>query len=202
MRSKWLHTLVLLAVAGCLLGGQPKSQPKSQPKPVTTASGVFLGKSGKPMAGARLILCQAIEDRGKIRLLPNVPTATADKLGRFSFRGFDPGRWTIIYLLAGVDVAIANEIDISALEAVDRSLVPLLVNYELGTDKPYAPRPWGPQFTLLKGHTFWSTGAQMKVWNASVRRGPQGPFLELRRGRVWLENFNDKSEIKFEAWGF
>ncbi|MGA2773677.1 MAG: hypothetical protein ABSG26_22985 [Bryobacteraceae bacterium] len=198
MRSKWLHTLVLLTVAGCLLG----QQPKSQPKPVTTANGVFLGKSGKPMAGARLILCQAFEDQAKIKLLPNVPTATADQSGRFSLRGFDKGRWTIIYLPAGINAAIPNEINISALEAVDKSLVPLLVNYEVGRDKPYEPRPWGPQFTLLKGHTFWSTGPQMKVWNATVRRGPQGPFLELRRGAVWLQNFDDKSEIKFEAWSF
>jgi hypothetical protein len=198
MRSKWLHTLALLAGVGCLLG----QQPKSQPKPVTTASGVFLGKSGKPMAGARLILCEAVEDQAKIRLLPNVPTATADKVGRFSFRSFDPGRWTIIYEPAGTDVAIPNEINTAALEAVDKSLVPLLVRYELGTDKPYEPRPWGPQFTLLKGHTFWSMGQQMKIWNATVRRGPQGPFLELRRGNVWLQNFADKSEIKFEAWSF
>jgi len=38
----------------------------------------------------RLILCHALEDQAKIRLLPNVPTATADAQGRFSFRGFDP----------------------------------------------------------------------------------------------------------------
>jgi hypothetical protein len=42
----------------------------------------------------------------------------------------------------------------------------------------------------------------MKIWNATVRRGPQGPFLELRRGRLWLQNFEDKSEIKFDAWSF
>lgn len=154
------------------------------------------------MAGARLILCQVLEDQAKIRLLPDVPTATVDPQGRFSFRSFDKGRWTIIYLPAGVDVAISNEINISALEAVDKSLLPLLVKAELGTDKPYEPRPWGPQFTLMKGHTFWSTGPQMKIWNATVRRGPQGPFLELRRGRLWLQNFEDKSEIKFDAWSF
>lgn len=198
MRPKWLHTLVLLAVGGCLAG----QQPKSQPKPATAASGVFLGRSGKPMAGARLILCQAVEDQGKIRLLPNVPTAIADKVGRFGFHNFDPGRWTIIYLPAGVDAGIPNEIDIAALEAVDKSLAPLLVKYELGTTQAYEPRRWGPQFTLLKGHTFWSMGAQMKIWNATVRRGQQGPFLELRHGRVWLQDLDDKTEIKFDAWSF
>jgi hypothetical protein len=197
MRTKWLHTLVLVGVGVCFA----VQQPKSQPKPVATASGVFLGKSGKPMAGARLILCEAFTDQGKIRLLPNVPTATADKLGRFAFRSFDPGRLTIIYLPAGIDVALPKEIDISALEAVDKSILPLLVREELGTNKAYEPRPWG-KFTLLKGHTFWSMGAQMKIWNATVRRGQQGPFLEVRRGTIWLQNFEDKGEIKFEAWSF
>jgi hypothetical protein len=199
MKPKRLHTLALLAVAGCLLGQQPKSQLKPS---TIAASGTFLGKSGKPMAGARLILCQALEDQGKIRLLPNVPTATADKLGRFGFHDFDPGRWTIIYLPAGVNAGIPNEIDIGALEAVDKSLAPLLVKYELGTSQAYDARRWGPQFTLLKGHTFWSMGAQMKIWNATVRRGQQGPFLEIRRGRVWLQDLEDKTEIKFVAWSF
>ncbi len=153
------------------------------------------------MAGARLILCEAIEDQGRVRLLRNVPTATADNQGRFAFRGFTPGRWTIIYLPAGVEAAIPNEIDISPLEAVDKSLLPLLVKAELGTKRPYEPRPWGP-FTLLKGHTFWSMGKDMRIWNATARRGQQGPFLEVRRGRIWLQNFEDKSEIKFDAWGF
>ena len=193
MRAKWSYILVLLAVAGCLLGQQPKS--------VTSVSGVFLGKSGKPMAGARLILCQAIVDQAKITPLRNVPAATADNAGRFAFRGFDPGRWTIIYLLPGLNVAIPNEIDISALDAVTKSTLPLMVKVELGANQAYAPRPWGP-FTLLKGHTFWSMGANMKVWNATLRRGQQGPYLEVRRNTVWLQDFEDNCQIKFEAWSF
>lgn len=198
MRPKWLHLLVLLAVAGCLPGQQPKSQPKPA---TTTAGGVFLGKTGKPMAGARLILCAWLEDQSKIRLLPNVPTATADPTGRFAFRGFTPGRCTIIYLPAGVDVAVPNEINIAALEAVDKSLAPLLVRTELGTTEPYKPRPWGP-FTLLQGHTFWSMGAQMKIWNATLRRGQQGPYLEVRHAILWHKDLDDKTEIKFDAWSF
>jgi hypothetical protein len=197
MRAKSLNTLVLVAVGVFFAVHQPELHSKLG----TTASGVFLGKSGKPMAGARLILCEAIEDRGKIRLLPNVPTAIADKLGRFVFRGFETGRWTIVYLPAGIEAALPKEIDTSPLEAVDRSILPLMVKVELGTEKPYEPRPWGT-FTLLKGHTFWSMGAQMKIWNATARRGQQGPFLEVRRGAIWLQNFDDHSEIKFEAWSF
>jgi hypothetical protein len=42
----------------------------------------------------------------------------------------------------------------------------------------------------------------MKLWNATVRRGKQGPFLEVRRAVVWLHELADKSEIKFDAWSF
>ncbi|MBS1855927.1 MAG: carboxypeptidase regulatory-like domain-containing protein [Acidobacteria bacterium] len=198
MRAKWLHPLILVTVALCFAGQQPK--PPSNP--ATSASGVFLGRSGKPMAGARLILCEAREDLARIRILANVPTATTDQQGQFTIRGFEPGRWTIIYLPAGFRAAIPNEIDFSALEAVDRCPFPLLVRVELGKDTPYEARPWSSQFTLLKGHTFWSLGAQMKVWNATVRRGPQGPFLELRRGRVWLTDFEDKRQVRFESWSY
>jgi hypothetical protein len=171
-------------------------------KPATTASGVFLGKSGKPMAGARLILCVVLEDKGKLRPLPNVPAAIADKTGQFTLRGFDPGTYTLIYLPAGSNAAVPNEIDTTALEAQDKSPMPLLGRVELGTDKPNAPRMWGKQFTLMKGHTFWSTGEYMKIWNATARRGWEGPYLELRRGRIWLQDLKDKSQIKLEAWSY
>ena len=118
MAPKWWHTVILLALAGYL----PGQQPKPQEKPNTTASGVFAGRSGKPMAGARLFLCDIHEDqdsfRGKIRLLSNVPAATADKTGRFEFRGFAPGKYTIVYLPAGVNAALPNEITVSPLEAI------------------------------------------------------------------------------------
>lgn len=196
MRANWLHILVLATATVCFSSDQPKT-----PKLATTASGVFLGKSGKPMAGARLILCEAIEDQAKIRLLPNVPTTTTDAAGKFTLKGFTPGRWTILYLPRGVNAAVPNEIDISALEAADKSPMPLLNRVEIGTTKPAPARAWAG-FTLLQGHTFWAMNQHMKIWNATVRRGSQGPFLELRRGRIWLENFDDKGQIKFEAWSY
>jgi len=154
------------------------------------------------MVGARLILCDAPYDAGKVIILPDVPTATTDAAGRFTIRGFDPGSWTVIYLPVGVDAAIPNEIDTNALEASDRNPLPLLTKVELGVDKPNEPRPWTKQFTLLKGHTFWSLGAQMKIWNATARRGTQGPYLELRRGRIVVQTFADKGQIKLDAWSY
>jgi len=198
MGRKWVHTLILVSVTSCF-AIQP---PRPQSKPATTANGVFLGRSGKPMVGARLILCEAREDLARIRILADVPTAAVDQQGQFTLRGFEPGRRTIIYLPAGFNAAIPNEIDISALEAVEKSILPLMVRVELGKDTPFEARPWTSQFTLLKGHTFWSMGAQMKIWNATVRRGQRGPFLELRRGGLWLQDFEDKCPIKFDAWGF
>ena len=150
MRLNLRHALILLALGASLPGQQPKSQPKLS----TTAGGVFIGRSGTPMAGARLLLCEVVEDRdsfrGTARLLANVPVATADKTGRFEFRGFAPGRYTILYLPAGVSAAVPNEVSVSSLDAVDKSIAPLLRNTELGTLKTYEPRQWG-QFTLMKG---------------------------------------------------
>lgn len=198
MRAKWLPGLILATATVGIAGDQPK-QPT---KPATTASGVFLGKSGKPMAGARLILCEVLEDRGKLKPVPGLAAATTDKTGQFTLRGFNRGTYTLIYLPAGSTAEIPSEIDTTALEATDKSPMPLLGRVELGTDKPYPPRMWGKQFTLMKGHTFFSTGEYMKIWNATARRGWQGPYLELRRGRVWLQDLADKSQIKFEAWSY
>jgi hypothetical protein len=42
----------------------------------------------------------------------------------------------------------------------------------------------------------------MKIWNATLRRGAAGPYLEARRGLIWQGDFNDKAQIKLEAWSF
>ncbi len=203
MRSRVPACFALLALGlshpGRLLPAQPKS--------AATATGIFLGRSGKPMAGARLILCDVLEDRdflyARLRLLSRVPVATADAKGRFELKGFAPGAtYTLVYTLPGASLALPAEISIRALNATDRSIAPLLRNAELGTFEPFPERSWGPVFTLLKGHTFWSEGAQMKIWNATVRRGQQGPYLEMRRGVIWLQKLDDKTSFKFEAWSF
>jgi hypothetical protein len=42
----------------------------------------------------------------------------------------------------------------------------------------------------------------MKIWNATLRRGATGPYLEVRKGWIWQADFKDKAEIKLEAWSF
>jgi len=42
----------------------------------------------------------------------------------------------------------------------------------------------------------------MKIWNATVRRGPQGPHMEIRRGVIWLFRLGDNSQINVEAWSY
>lgn len=187
------YSLVLWAVTGCLLGQQPKE--------AISASGVFLGRSGKPMAGARLNLCEVDFDRAKVAPMRNVPAATADNAGAFTFRGFPAGRYTIIYVLSGANIAMPNELDIAAINSVTKSTMPLMTNTELGRNQVNEAIPWGP-FTLLKGHTYWSMGQNMKIYNATLRRGQQGPYLEVRRSIIWLQDFADKTQVKFDAWSF
>ena len=59
-----------------------------------------------------------------------------------------------------------------------------------------------PGRTLLKGHTFFAEGANMKIWNATARWGPQGPFMEVRKGVIVQQQFPDLRPIKLVAWGY
>lgn len=138
----------------------------------------------------------------KVKLPTTLPSATTDEQGRFQLKGFLPGEYTLVYLPAGAPPVMPAEINIKAFLAVTKSIAPLLRNFELGKNEPYPERPWGREFTLLKGHTFMSEGPTMKIWNATVRRGQNGPYMEIRRGLIWLQRFEDGSQIRFEAWSF
>jgi hypothetical protein len=207
-------TPVLLAAAVSLASAQqPKSQAKPQAKagavvtpPATaTAEGVFVGRSGKPMAKARLFLGEVTGDEdslyAKVKLPARLPSAVADEQGRFQFKGFPPGKYTIVYQPAGASGLLPAEFNIKALVAVDKSMAPGLRGMELGKNEPLADRAWGV-FTLLKGHTFMADGQFMKIWNATARRNPHGPFVEIRRGLIWMQPLGDKSQLKLEAWSF
>ena len=56
MRHLWLSAIVLMVVVSASVG----QQPKSSTKPPTSISGVLTGRSGKPLARARVFL-------GKVR---------------------------------------------------------------------------------------------------------------------------------------
>jgi hypothetical protein len=42
----------------------------------------------------------------------------------------------------------------------------------------------------------------MKIWNATVRFGSEGPYLEVRRGMIVEQRFPDKGPIKLIAWSY
>jgi hypothetical protein len=198
-----LRTFALLAAA-FVLAGQPAN---SQPKAGATASGVFTGRSGKPMANTRMILAEVAGDQeviyAKIKLAVNPPIAVTDDKGQFQFTGFTPGIYAVLYSPALASKVLPAEINIKALAAVAKSPVPLLRDTQIGdTGTPYPDRLWGRTFTLLKGHTFFAEGANMKIWNATARWGPQGPFMEVRKGVIVQQQFPDQRPIKLVAWSY
>ncbi|MCS7316596.1 MAG: hypothetical protein RMI94_00930 [Bryobacterales bacterium] len=54
----------------------------------------------------------------------------------------------------------------------------------------------------MKGHTFMSEGPSMKICNATVRRGQTGPYMEIRRGLIWIRKLEGGAHIRLEAWSF
>jgi len=176
-----------------------------------TAGGVFVGRSGKPMAKARVVLGAVAGDQqltyATVKLGAKPPSAVTDAEGRFQFADFAPGRYTIVYQPAGSAApALPPEMDIRRLSAVIPSFMPLLKGVEVGSRDPYPDRSWARgEFTLLKGHTLYTTSIgepTMKIWNATVRKGTAGPYVEIRRGMIWMEQLQDKNQLKFEAWSY
>ena len=198
-----LRTVTLLATT-FVLTGQPAN---SQTKAGAPAGGVFVGRSGKPMANTRMILAEVAGDQeviyAKIKLAVNPPIAITDDKGQFQFTGFTPGMYAVLYSPAAASKVLPAEINIKALAAVTKSPVPLLRDTQIGdTGTPYPDRLWGRTFTLLKGHTFFAEGANMKIWNATARWGPQGPFMEVRKGVIVQQQFPDQRPIKLVAWSY
>ncbi len=210
-------TIVLLAAGVSLCAAQPAKKPPAKPpaqaakpqppvKADAVADGVFLGRSGKPMAKAKVFLGEVTADEdfpyAVLRLPERLPSAVTDDQGRFQFKNFPPGRYTIVYQPAGAAGILPVQVNIRALSATDQNIAPGLRGIELGKADPFADRLWTKAFTLLKGHTLMTQGDAMKVWNATVRRNPGGPFLEIRRGVLWIQQLGDKSQIKLDAWSY
>jgi hypothetical protein len=198
----YFRVLVLTAVA---LPACAAEIPKTLPKVATSVTGVLMGRSGKPMANAHLFMGTVAGDQEEEEariILSGLPFAQTDAQGRFKLAGFAPDRYTIVYYPPGGPSFAPAEFTIKSLSAVAPSILPLMKDVEIGTTGPLPQRSWGNAFTLMKGHLFWAQGSHMKIWNATVRRGATGPYLEMRKGRVWQANFTDKAEVKMDAWSF
>lgn len=195
---------VMALVVTLVSTGQPA---KSQPKSGAPASGVFAGRSGKPMANMRLILAEVTGDQeltyAKIKLAVSPATAVTDDKGQFQFAGVAPGMYAVLFAPVSGSKTLPAEISIKALAAVTPSPMPLLRDVQIGDSGPPNPdRLWGKTFTLLKGHTFYAEGANMKIWNATARWGPQGPYMEIRRGVIFQQQFPSTGPIKLVAWSY
>lgn len=195
---------VMALVVTVVSSGQPA---KSQPKAGAPASGVFTGRSGKPMANMRLILADVTGDQdltyAKIKLAASPPTAVTDDKGQFQFSGVAPGMYAVLFAPVSGSKTLPAEISIKAFAAVTQSPMPLLRDVEIGASGPPNPdRTWGKTFTLLKGHTFYAEGANMKIWNATARWGPHGPYMEIRRGVIFQQQFPNPGPIKLVAWSY
>jgi len=181
----------------------------SPPQGGVTVNGTLVGRSGKPLGKAWVCLGKLSKDEeGKdADLTLTQLTATTDDSGRFQIKGVAPGAYTLVYRPAPVTGAKGGgKISVRKLAAVIRSFMPAIRDREVGTSSPFDDRPWPSvsAFTLMKGHTLFCSAItpHMRIWNATVRSGPRGPYLEMRKNVIWRQDFQKDAQIKFEAWSF
>ncbi|MCP5117807.1 MAG: hypothetical protein GY953_43870, partial [bacterium] len=110
----------------------PEPEVVEDPTPdAVVATGTFMGRSGKPMAGAKLVLGTISGDTqypdDLITLAENVDTATVDKEGKFQFKDFEPGKFTILYLPRGGGSLFPRELRVKVLGGTMDSIAPLLI---------------------------------------------------------------------------
>jgi hypothetical protein len=191
-----------------VLNREPVQTLPVPPEQKLTITGTLSGRaSKKPLAKASICLARLTQDdEGRdAKLTLTEFSAATDDQGNFQLKGAPAGTYTLVYRPAPSALLKAGtNIPVLRLSNAIRSFLPLLRNREVGLTEPFAERPWTPEFTLMKGHTLFCVplGSQMTIWNASVRSRRQGPFLEMRRNRIWRQDFQKDMQLKFEAWSF
>ena len=202
----------LFLLAGCQQATEPSATEEStapaevvDPTPgEIVANGVFMGRSGKPMANALVVFGKVIRDEAmkpqQIQCGPTAITVTTDAEGRFRVSNFTPDEYAVLYQPAGPAAGIPGVMIITPLFGNAESFMPLLENVEIGRDSDYEERTWGTGFVLLEGHTLFNKGRLMSIYNATVRTGSSGPYVELRQGQLVTAKLEDNAEIKIDAW--
>jgi hypothetical protein len=176
MSPTWLSLFMPLAPAFLFDGQEAKPQPKAG----VGANGMFVGRSGKPMAKMRLILAEVTGDQeltyAKIRLPTNPPIAITDDKGQFQFTSVTPGTYVVLYAPASSSKVLPAENNIKAFSEGCQVALPVVARHPDRRDRrAVSDGPGAEHSRVLKGHTFPAEGPNMKIWNASARFGPGGP---------------------------
>ena len=198
---KFLVFLILVVFSGQLALTSPPGQK-------IIVSGALSGRiSHAPLAKAWVGLGRLAKDaNGQDAVLSLTEfNAVTDEKGNFQIKEVPTGTYTLVYRPAPASAAKAGlKIPVSKLSAAIHSFMPMIRDREVGVSDPFPERPWTAGFSLMNGHTLYCQplGTQMTIWNASVRSGRQGPFLEMRRNKIWSQDFQRETQLKFEAWSF
>ncbi len=173
-----------------------------------TVSGQLVGRlSNKPLAKAWVCLGTITQDKEGMadKILLTEFSAVTDDNGQFTLKDVPAGEYTLVYRPApGGPPKGLKQVPVRDLSRFTRSIMPMLRNVEIGVREPFADRSWGG-LTLLKGHTLYCVslgGPYMKVWNATARSGAQGPCVEMRKNKLWMQNFQGNTQLKLQAWSY
>lgn len=202
-----LKPFVLLLLAGFCSPACPVLAAAAPPEAKVNISGTLNGHNSRaPLAKAWVGLAKVTRDQeGRDTAVTLTEfSAMTDEKGYFQFKGVPAGIYTVIYKPGPATPSRAGTtIPVRKLSMVIKSFMPMMRDKEVGREVPLEERQWSPEFTLLKGHTLYCLpmSPHMKIWNASVRNGRQGPYLEVRKNQIWAQEIVKDTQLKVEAWG-
>jgi len=218
MKSR-AELLIVLAIVLVFVGCQSATEPSAteeaaepeaaavDPTPgEMVATGVFRNRSGEPIADALVVFGRVITDSlmrpETVQLGPTAIIATTDEEGKFTVDDFEPGEYALVYQPSGTSARMPAALIVNPLAGNAESFMPGLEDVEIGKDSNYEERTWGTGYVLLKGHTLFAKDKLMSIYNATVRTGSVGPYVEWRKGNILTVDLQDNAEIEIDAWSY